>query len=200
MLALVLVACLPARGAGVAISVADGHGTPLEDAAVWLVGKGTAGQRPRREGSIEQMNKLFIPAVTVVQVGTQVRFPNRDEVRHHVYSFSPAKRFEIKLYIGTPAEPVVFDKPGEVVLGCNIHDHMIAYVYVVDSPHFAKSGKDGVARIDDVPAGDYEVHAWHFAQASAPPRAAVRVASGEHARASVPIALRPMKPRPAGPR
>ena len=200
MLAWALVASLHAHGAGVAISVADNQGTPLEDDAVWLVGKATAGQRPRREGAIEQMNKLFIPPVTVVQVGTPVRFPNRDEVRHHVYSFSPAKRFEIKLYIGTPAEPVVFDKPGEVVLGCNIHDHMIAYVYVVDSPHFAKSGKDGVARIDDVPAGEYEVHAWYYAQSGAPRPGGVRVAAGENARASVAINLRAMTPRPPTPR
>ena len=199
-LAWALVACLHAHAASVSVSVADNQGAPLEDAAVWLVGKGTAGQRPRREGSIEQMNKLFVPPVTVVQVGTQVKFPNRDEVRHHVYSFSPAKRFEIKLYSGTPADPILFDKPGEVVLGCNIHDHMIAYVWVVDSPHFAKSGKDGTARIDDVPAGEYELHAWHFAQASTPARAAVRIAGAENPRATVAITLRPMTPRPASPK
>src|SRR5262245_25419422 len=155
-------------------------------------------QRPRRDGMIEQMNKTFIPTVTVIQVGTQVKFPNRDEVRHHVYSFSPAKRFEIKLYAGTPAEPILFDKAGEVVLGCNIHDHMIAYVYVVESPHFAKSGKDGAARIDDLPAGDYELHAWHYAQSATGPRPQpLKVGAGESAAASLAIPLRPMTPRPA---
>lgn len=199
-LAWALVAALHAEAAGLAVRVSDDKGGPLEDAVVWLVGKAPASQRPRREGAIEQVNKMFIPTVTVVQVGTAVRFPNKDEVRHHVYSFSPPKRFEIKLYIGTPADPVVFDKPGEVVLGCNIHDHMIAYVYVVDSPWFAKAGPDGVARLEDVPAGDYELHSWHYAQAGPAARAAVRLAAGENATAAAAIALRPMTPRPASPK
>lgn len=200
-LAWALLACLPAQGSTLALSVADAQGAPLEDAVVWLVAKAPGAQRPRREGTIEQMNKTFIPTVTVVQVGTQVKFPNRDEVRHHVYSFSPAKRFEIKLYIGTPAEPVTFDKPGEVVLGCNIHDHMIAYVYVVDSPYFAKTGKDGKARLDDLPPGEYELHGWHYAQTSAVPRPQpLKVGAGENATASLAIALRPMTPRPATPK
>lgn len=196
-----LLAPLPAHAASLAVSVADGQGTPLEDAVVWLVAKSPGPQRPRRDAMIEQVNKTFVPTVTVVQAGTQVRFPNRDEVRHHVYSFSPAKRFEIKLYSGTPAEPILFDKPGEVVLGCNIHDHMIAYVYVVESPHFAKAGKDGKARMDDVPAGDYELHAWHYAQSApgASPRA-LRVGAAENAPASIAIPLRPMTPRPATPK
>ena len=196
-----LLASLPAHGASLPVSVADGQGTPLEDAVVWLIAKTPGAQRPRREGMIEQMNKTFIPTVTVVQVGTQVKFPNRDEVRHHVYSFSPAKRFEIKLYSGTPADPILFDKPGEVVLGCNIHDHMIAYVYVVESPHFAKTGKDGKARMDDVPAGEYELHAWHYAQSAATPSPQpLRVGSGENVPVTVAIPLRPMTPRPTTPK
>jgi hypothetical protein len=77
-----------------------------------------------------------------------------------VYSFSPAKTFNLKLYSGVPSSPVVFDKPGEIVLGCNIHDKMSAFVLVVDTPHFASSGADGVARLRDLPPGDYEVSAW----------------------------------------
>ena len=202
VLAWALVAAFRAQGAGVTVTVADAQGAPLEDAVVWLVGKETAGQKPRRGAAVEQVNKMFIPPVTVVQVGTQVRFPNRDEVRHHVYSFSPAKRFEIKLYAGTPAEPVTFDRAGDVVLGCNIHDHMIAYIYVVDSPYFAKTGKEGVARIEDVSPGEYELQSWHPAQGvagSPSSRAALRLASAD-ATASLTIALRPMTPRPALPK
>lgn len=110
---------------------------------------------------VDQVNKEFIPYVLPVQVGTAVNFPNKDNIRHHVYSFSPAKSFELPLYIGTPASPVLFDKPGAVVLGCNIHDWMIAYVYVSDSPYFAKTGADGKASLTELPPGDYTLRAWH---------------------------------------
>ena len=86
-----------------------------------------------------QKGKQFDPTVLVVPVGTSVGFPNRDTVRHHVYSFSPVKTFELKLYSGVPANPVVFDKIGIAVLGCNIHDAMTAWVVVVDTPYFGRS-------------------------------------------------------------
>ena len=86
---------------------------------------------------IDQRDKQFIPYVTALQVGTSVWFANTDKIRHHVYSFSPAKKFELPLYAGVPAEPVVFDQPGFVTLGCNIHDWMIAYVAVLTTPYFA---------------------------------------------------------------
>lgn len=110
---------------------------------------------------VDQVNKEFIPYVLPVQAGTAVNFPNKDNIRHHVYSFSPAKSFELPLYTGNPAAPILFDKPGVVVLGCNIHDWMIAYVYVSDSPYFAKTGADGKAALTDLPAGDYSVRTWH---------------------------------------
>ena len=87
------------------------------------------------------MEREFVPFVTVVQTGTVVTFPNRDPILHHVYSFSPAKQFEIKLYTGKSPTEIVFDKAGVVTLGCNIHDHMIAYVYVSDSPWTAMTGR-----------------------------------------------------------
>src|SRR5688572_30158988 len=120
-----------ASAATVEATVRDAKGTPVEDAVVWLMPK--AGKAPARQatGQIAQKDRQFVPLVTVVQVGTPVSFQNQDPIRHHVYSFSPPKPFESKLYVGTPVEPTVFDKPGEVVLGCNIHDHMLAYVYVV---------------------------------------------------------------------
>ena len=99
--------------------------------------------------------------MTLVTVGTKVAFPNFDTVRHHVYSFSQAKTFELKLYAGVPAAPVVFDKPGLAVLGCNIHDRMAAWVVVADTPWFARTGADGIARIEGAPAGAYRIAAWH---------------------------------------
>jgi hypothetical protein len=102
---------------------------------------------------MDQRDQQFAPHVLAVQRGTAVSFPNSDQIRHHVYSFSEPKRFELRLYSGVPADPVVFDRAGTVVLGCNIHDDMIGFVRVVDTPWFATSGEDGVARIEKVPAG-----------------------------------------------
>ena len=110
---------------------------------------------------VDQVNKEFVPYVLPVWVGTAVNFPNKDNIRHHVYSFSPAKNFELPLYTGNPAAPVLFDKPGAVVLGCNIHDWMIAYIYVSESPYFAKTAADGKATLSDLPPGDYTLRTWH---------------------------------------
>ncbi len=194
ILALAL-AAPPGFAATVNVMVRDPLGNPLEDVVVWAMPKGAPPVRTR-SAAVEQRNKTFIPLVSVVQTGTLVNFPNRDEIRHHVYSFSPAKRFEIKLYAGTPVDPIAFDKPGEVVLGCNIHDHMIAYIYVVDSPWFAKTDKDGNARIDGVPSGEYEVNGWYYAQDKSPTAISMRLRADEAGSAAFSIGRRPMPPRP----
>ena len=188
---------LPAAAANVEVTVRDSRGVPLEDAVVWLMPRGSAAPPRKREAEIQQKDRQFMPLVTVVQVGTAVSFPNRDPIRHHVYSFSPPKPFEIKLYVGTPADPVVFDKPGEVVLGCNIHDHMLAYVYVVESPWFGKTGADGKVRVANVPAADYEVRAWHFGQAAPAQPQPLRVEDAVSASASFSLAQKAMPPRAA---
>ena len=118
--------------------------------------------RPLAALEMAQQKKQFVPEVLVVPVGSEVRFPNHDTVRHHVYSFSPAKKFELKLYTGTPANPVLFDRPGVVVLGCNIHDQMVGWILVVDTPYYAQTlAATGKAQIDDVPAGSYRLRTWH---------------------------------------
>jgi plastocyanin len=126
--------------------------------------------RPMSGVEIAQTHRQFSPQVTVVAVGTSIAFPNHDTVRHHVYSFSPVKTFELKLYAGVPAAPVLFDKPGIAVLGCNIHDEMVAWVVVVDTPLYARSAAGGRAQIDAVPAGAYELRVWHsdLAEPTAP--------------------------------
>jgi len=152
-----------AQSAEIAVSVTDQQGRPVADAVVVAVpvdGNIRAPQRTR-EGSVDQVDKEFSPLVTVVLVGAAVTFPNHDDVRHQVYSFSPARRFELPLYAGVPAQPVVFDKPGVVVLGCNIHDWMVGYVYVSESPFFAKTGKDGKTVLAELPARAYVVRVWH---------------------------------------
>jgi len=147
----------------IAASVMDDQGRPMADAVVVAVpadGSPRPPVRPR-ENVIDQVDKQFLPKVQAVLVGTSVAFPNNDNVRHHVYSFSPAKRFELPLYAGVPAQPVLFDKPGVVVLGCNIHDWMIGYIYVSESPYFAKTGKDGKALLTELPPKAYLVRVWH---------------------------------------
>lgn len=161
----VLVMCLAlpfaARAGDASVQVLDEQGAPVSDAAVyWLPQSGKA-PRGSLNGSIAQQAKTFIPYVSVVQVGTAVSFPNRDVVRHHVYSFSSPKVFDLKLYTGTPAQPVVFDKPGLVALGCNIHDWMLAYVLVVETPWFDVSNENGVAQVKSLPPGDYRMMIWH---------------------------------------
>jgi plastocyanin len=111
--------------------------------------------------SVDQVDKQFVPYVKVIFAGSTIRFPNSDNIRHQVYSFSPAKKFELPLYTGAQAQPVLFDKTGVVVLGCNIHDWMIGYVYVSETPFFAKTGAAGTALLADLPAGDFLIRVWH---------------------------------------
>ena len=150
-----------APAATVAYRAVDSAGRALDGVVIALLPVSRANLPAPRPARIEQVRKSFMPQVSAVQVGAAVEFPNNDTVRHHVYSFSPAKVFELKLYSGKPEKPVVFDKAGLVVLGCNIHDQMVAYVSVVDTPWFAVSGNDGAAPIRDVPPGDYQVQVWH---------------------------------------
>ncbi|MEP6997256.1 MAG: methylamine utilization protein [Betaproteobacteria bacterium] len=143
-------------------TVVDDNGKPVADAVVVAVPADGATRLPmRRDVVIDQVDKEFTPKVNAILVGTPVIFPNHDNVRHQVYSFSPAKRFELPLYAGMPAQPVMFDAPGVVVLGCNIHDWMVGYIYVSESPYFAKTGADGKAVITDLPARAYVVRVWH---------------------------------------
>ncbi len=126
--------------------------------------------------SIDQVKKTFVPAVTVVRTGTAVTFPNSDQIHHEVYSTSPAKTFEMPLYAGVPKAPIIFDKAGLVVLGCNIHDKMLAFVAVVDSPYFAKISPSGSASFN-LPAGRYGLRVWHPLLRAAVPTQAVTVAA-----------------------
>lgn len=149
-----------AQAAPLSVTVTGPQGQPLAGAAVSVVMKGAP--VPTRTARVElaQRNRSFVPGMLVVQTGTAVHFPNFDTVRHHVYSFSPIKTFEIKLYAGTPAAPVVFDRPGTAVLGCNIHDQMSAFVHVVDTPHFGQT--DAAGRIVlELPPGEHRLQVWH---------------------------------------
>jgi plastocyanin len=145
------------------VIVKDPAGRPVENAVVYAMAPSR--KAPRAAGmsmaTMDQRNKEFVPHVLTVQMGTAVAFPNNDNIRHHVYSFSPAKVFDLPLYAGTPVSPMVFDKPGVVVLGCNIHDWMLGYVFVPETPYFDKTSESGAARLRDLPAGQLEIRVWH---------------------------------------
>jgi len=162
-LALMLGAAASMAGAAsLVVTVLDNAGHPVADAAVYAEAA-SAQVLPKslKPVEIEQRHRQFLPLVTVIQVGTEIAFPNHDTVRHHVYSFSPAKTFEIKLYSGT-GKSELFDKPGTVVVGCNIHDQMVAYIHVVPTPYFAKTDASGKAVLTGLVPGNYQLKAWHY--------------------------------------
>jgi len=150
-----------AHAGEVAVSVEDARGRPLPEAVVYLVLDQPAPAHAPASAVIDQRHKQFIPAITVIQTGTAVSFPNNDSIRHSVYSFSRPKQFQIKLYGGRKPPPVVFDKAGIVALGCNIHDEMIAWIVVVDTPYFAKTDVNGSHVFADLAPGTYQAYAWY---------------------------------------
>ena len=182
--------------------VKDERGKPISDAVVSLTHVGGAAPPPRPASAVmDQQNRTFVPLILAVPVGTAVTFPNRDNIRHHVYSFSSPKRFELPLYMGTPAAPVLFDKPGVVVLGCNIHDWMVGYIYVSATPHFGKTTDDGMVRLADVAPGAYEARVWHPRMRGEPEKSGkpITIAEGNPGRLEFIIALRPDRRPPVPP-
>jgi plastocyanin len=147
--------------ADLTVEIRDTRGNVIADAVVYAEPVGQVAPAPGAgaRATIDQVNKEFVPRMTVVRAGTQVFFPNSDNIRHSIYSFSPAKTFATKLYSGREAAPVSFDTTGLVVLGCNIHDKMVAWVLIVDTPWFARSGANGLATLRALPAGDYQLTA-----------------------------------------
>jgi plastocyanin len=145
----------------ITLEIRDGHGNPVADAVMFAepMGGTTPPAKPNTRALIDQVNKQFVPRVSIVQAGTSVYFPNSDNIRHSLYSFSPAKVFTTKLYSGREAAPITFDHAGLVVLGCNIHDGMVAWVYIVGTPWFGKSGVDGNGTLKGLPAGEYRITA-----------------------------------------
>ncbi|MES2933498.1 MAG: methylamine utilization protein [Pseudomonadota bacterium] len=187
-----MLAATDASAAVINVLVQDAAGQPLADAVVYAESDAAMPRTKGRVVEIEQKGRKFLPLVTVVQSGTQISFPNNDTVRHHIYSFSPAKVFEQKLYSGVPQNPVLFDKAGVVVLGCNIHDQMLAYIQIVDTPYFAKTDSAGKAKIDDAVAGKYKLKVWHFnlPAGEAPPHQAIEL-KGDDFSASFKLNIKP---------
>jgi plastocyanin len=157
-----LAAPLAGRAADLEVSLKDARGLPVPDAVVtYMPAQGTARAPHFAWPSVmAQHNIAFEPHVLIVPVGADVTFPNQDTVRHDVYSFSPTKRFELKLYGHEQARAVHFDKAGVVAVGCNIHDRMAGFIIVVATPYAAKTDADGRAVIADAPDGSGVLGVW----------------------------------------
>jgi hypothetical protein len=161
-LAMLLLGAAPAVAADVVIQVRTADGRPVPHAVLTLYPGGRPA--PLSGGGayrVEQRDLQFSPFVLVVPPGADVSFPNYDNVRHHVYSFSPARRFELQLYARDQTRSVRFDRPGIVALGCNIHDGMIAYIDVVDTGLAVQTDAQGRATLTGVPVGPAVARLWH---------------------------------------
>jgi plastocyanin len=160
-IAVAVIACsaLATAAEALTIQVRD-QGQPAADVVVALDPLDASVPPSAGRATIDQVSKRFVPHISVVRTGTSVDFPNSDQIRHQVYSFSPAKPFTLKLYAGRSAPPVVFDHPGLVLLGCNIHDTMVGFVAVVDTPYFGRTAADGSLAVS-APAGRYRLRIWH---------------------------------------
>jgi plastocyanin len=163
IIALLLASCFhQAAASPLAVHVTDQDGKPVSEAVVSVMVAG--GQNVAASGQpvvMAQERQMFVPRVVAIQRGGSVQFTNRDATQHHVYSFSTPKVFEIPLFGQSEKPAMVFEQAGLVTVGCNIHDSMQAFVVVLDTPHFALTGADGVARIDLQGAGEGELHIWH---------------------------------------
>jgi plastocyanin len=147
------------------VLVVDPAGRPVSEVVVVVTPTAAQAVRvdpvARTHAQMDQRNREFVPHVLVIEAGTWVDFPNNDTVSHQVYSFSPAKPFQLPLYKGRTHPPVLFDRAGVVTLGCNIHDNMLGYIYVADSPWFGKTDLDGRWSSGELPAGRYDLHVWN---------------------------------------
>jgi plastocyanin len=153
----------PAQATDLEVTVHDLGNKAVQDAVVYAeaIGAHPAASQEVAHAKIDQVNKEFVPLVSVVRTNTEVTFPNSDNFRHSIYSFSQPKTFTTKLYSGKQAPPVLFDKPGVVVLGCNIHDMMAAWVVIVDTPSFAKTSARGTGLLKGLEPGDYRLSVWY---------------------------------------
>jgi plastocyanin len=199
---LVIAAPLMAASSDAAARTVSGQvvgqdGKPIANAVVFVQEPATSSSATS-PAIMDQFNKTFVPEMLPIAVGTQVRFPNRDQIRHHVYSFSRPKRFELPLYKGEDAPPVLFDKPGVVKIGCNIHDWMSAIILVLPNERFAVTREDGTFSLAGLESGNYTITAWHAQAREKTEDVAQRVAVMDHdPQLNFKLSLAPARSRPA---
>ena len=196
--AVTLCAAVRVSAATLAVSLHQRDGQPLPGAVVTVesLGKPLPAAQPV-VAIMDQVDLAFVPDVLIVPVNSSVHFPNSDAVSHQVYSFSSARRFQLPLYRGKPYPPVKFDQPGIITLGCNIHDQMLAYIFVTDAPLFARTDARGEHHFATLAPGRYRLRIWHPLLDE--PQEVVRTVEVEGERDSVMISLtlsRKLRPAP----
>lgn len=187
----------PGYSTDLTIQVRDQHQQPLPFTVIELAHPDYPAVNAA-EAQIVQRNLMFEPFVSVVQRGAMVEFPNQDKTRHHVYSFSPAKQFELRLYLGKPEAAIEFDEPGLVTLGCNIHDNMLAYLYVAQSRFVGITDQQGLVSFKHLPALSYQLNYWQpwLTQAAVPQQLNLTAAT-QHLELSLEVQRQPL-PQPVG--
>jgi plastocyanin len=200
MLTGALLAAPSGQCATVNVTVTDEDERPAENAVVELIPQAEAGPltptKVPAEAVVDQRKETFLPLVSLIRRNGRVMFTNNDTTMHQVYSFSDIKQFAFEIDEGQRSAPVVFDKPGVAAIGCNIHDHMITYVYVAASPWAARTDANGVAQIADVPSGTYQAVFWHpQLSRSKMPAPSELVVSGATAKLATSLVLSMADPR-----
>jgi len=144
------------------ILIQDAEGRPVAGAVVFLESATPGPASNPTTVVIDQRDKRFVPRVSVIQTGTKVSFPNNDSMSHHVYSFASSNSFELPLYKGETRPSITFKNPGLVTLGCNIHDSMLGYLLIVDTPYFALADDAGKATlsIPDAIFSTKDIRVW----------------------------------------
>jgi len=191
------------QGATLTVTVHTPDGKPLAGAVITAQPLDTAVRSaPPEHAAMSQINLAFAPDLLVVPVGSTVEFPNNDNVGHQIYSFSPAKHFQLALYRGKPYPPVHFDQAGLVTLGCNIHDSMLAYILVTEARFFGRTDNAGAWSASEMPRGRYKITVWHPRLRDAVPDLEREVVIGDSDRAELDLQLKkslhpaPLQDRP----
>lgn len=194
-----LLIAAPVFAAKVSVTVRDKYGNPAVDAVVYVI-EATPGAHaaPDKPYIMDQIKQEFVPHVVPIQVGGKVSFPNQDNVHHHLFSFSEAKKFEIPLQKGKPADPVEFEKAGIVKVGCNIHDWMNGIILVLPNPYFAKTNAKGLAELElpDGELAELEVFHERLRGDIAATRQKIKLAEGAKAEFKLPLKMANRKKRP----
>jgi plastocyanin len=187
-LLLCLSGCSATWATDLQVRVLQQNGKPLQGAVVTVhvIAANVPAAAPLK-AIMDQIDLAFRPDLMVIPVGSTVNFTNSDKVSHEVYSFSSAHNFRLGLYRGNGQPPELFDRPGLVTLGCNIHDAMLAYILVTDAPYYGMTAADGSWTQPDIVRGKYRIEVWspRLAGAGQMLQREITVNPGDHAQAEI---------------